>query len=291
LRQTLLFALIIALNASCCDICVSYFGFNPNFYQNRIGINYSYLSSVGAHTHTNEAIAHGHENNDIEVFTRYELDGLFFLGNGDQIIFKVPFVDNYSLMNQLKGNRNIGLGDPLFIYQKELKVFNDSINKYRWYLGIGAELPLGSFDINFVDPRMELGSGSIDAIITSSLLIKQNWYGASINGIYKYNTNNASQYQFGQQVNLSADIFIYTNQDYYIPYLGVFQEYGLRDRYQNEVQDNTGGQIHYLNFGHQFFYKNLSINYVLQTPIYQRLNGHQATSNFKHIINLYYYLN
>ena len=122
-------------------------------------------------------------------------------------------------------------------------------------------------------------------------MIKQNWYGASINGIYKYNTNNASQYQFGQQVNLSADIFIYTNQDYYIPYLGVFQEYGLRDRYQNEMQDNTGGQIHYFNFGHQFFYKNLSINYVLQAPIYQRLNGLQATSNFKHIINLYYYLN
>lgn len=272
-----------------CDICISYFGFNPNYYQNRIGLNYNYLSASGAHQHLN-GDAHIHSNDEIEIFQEYSIDGLLFRNNGDQIIFKIPYVRNYSQMNGMQGNQRFGLGDPYIIYQKELIMDVNTSNLIRWNVGGGLEFPLGNFRQNFADPLLEEGSGSWDIILNSNVLIKQEGLGYAITSTFKYNTTNTQSYQFGMQFNQAIDVYYYSKFEAYIPYIGLFYEYGSLDQYDQIAQVNTGGQILYANIGQQFFYRNVSLRYMYQNPFYQKLNGLQATAKEKHTLNFYYYL-
>ena len=291
MKQITLLFIAVTLNSFGCDMCVSYFGFNPNFYQNRIGFNYSYLSGSGAHSHGNHnhSNAHSHHNDELEVFTRYELDGLFFRENGDQIIVRLPFVDNYQIYNGYIGNRKSGIGDPLALYLKEFQFARDTNNTYRLYIGGGLRLPLGNFDSNFVDPNLEQGSRSLGISLTSTMLIKKQYLGYALNAIYMYNLTNEHNFQFGQQINLNTDIYVYLNK-YYIPFVGMFHEF-MRSNYLEEVnQMNSGGILSYANFGQQLFYKNMAIKYVFQMPIYQHLNGSQANSSGRHLISLNYFL-
>jgi hypothetical protein len=270
-----------------------YLGVMPQFSKNFIGLryrSYSFTSHVGQGYNPYEATN--------ETFQSAELWTRFYVTNRIQLI---SFV-NFNFNRQLDGGvtKEIqGIGDiPLLVNYNLINTSNEPLSEKRilnhsLFLGGGIKLPVGKYRYS-EDPKavananFQLGTGSIDFIITSLYTLRYRRFGLSLDANYKINTANSNQYRFGNRLSGTSSLF-YVQQ---IKNVGVmpnagfyFEDSALNKQYGLNIE-NTGGSALFASVGLESYYKKISIGFNFQKPIEQQLADNHSIAHNRATIHM-----
>ncbi|MDN5213148.1 hypothetical protein QQ020_13860 [Fulvivirgaceae bacterium BMA12] len=289
-KLLLLVPLIIwSLNGKACDVCGCnlsglYFGFMPIQNTHFIGIKYS-RASFRAFIDNDGFYFEDESSND--TYQRFDLIGRVSLSGKFQIRYILPY-----MVNNMKGShqnvKSSGLGDPIIVgYYTLFNTGSDFTRdvKHSLNLGAGFKLPVGEFDKQdngeLVNRNFQLGSGSVDYLVSANYTIRYKRLGLNMEYSHKFNTDNKHDYRFGNQFNVSGNVFYYleTNKVAVLPFFGAYYEWADYHKNQGIKEANTGGNSLLGTFGAQFFYNKLTVNVQYQIPLQQSFN----TDNFASI--------
>jgi hypothetical protein len=177
-----------------------------------------------------------------------------------------------------------GIGDPILLVLYQF--WTESLVQKNYFLtvGSGIKFPLGKSDIVdnglLVNRNFQVGTGSVDFLITSNYFHRKNKSAVSLESTYKINLNNAEQYRFGNQFNIAANYVYLTgkNKFSFLAFAGFYAEHA-RPHTENQVRVfNTGGYGLYSNTGVQFYISKLRLSAGFQYPLYQHFQTDNATS-------------
>lgn len=269
--------------AKSCDACGgslgnTYFGLLPQMSSSFIGVNYSF-AKFSAQMQYNSKVLEDEYSDD--SFNRFEVTSMFTLYNRLQASIILPFS-----FNQMSGShqniKDYGIGDPsvllsyrFFDNSKDDKL---SIN-HTLLVGVGIKLPFGRFDKQddgvLVNQNFQLGSGSVDYIMSLNHTLMFENIGVNSDLSLKFNTQNDYGYKFGNQVTATSNIFwkMKISEAILMPLLGVYFEYGGIHNDGFVEQSNTGGEVLMSNTGAQILWNNFILNASFKIPIHQRFNS------------------
>lgn len=169
----------------------------------------------------------------------------------------IPYKFN-SLYHEGKQTNLNGLGDVGVI--NTFKVYSNvdsMMAKHKWtfYTKAGIELPTGTFSENFradhLPAGISLGSGSFDVIAGARVAYAMKKNSVTLDYTAKYNTVNASIYQFGFQQTYTA-LYSYTFRKpsfTCLPNAGLLVEANAGDTYHDLMQTETQGVSAYAMLG------------------------------------------
>lgn len=151
-------------------------------------------------------------------------------------------------------------------------------SNHKLQLGAGVKLPTGEFRqalTSGVNPGFQVGTGSLDAIVSSFYAYTQNRWGLSTNLSYFFKTENEDRYRFGNQVSLSSRIFTLfeTKKNVIMPFLGITADHFNEIEEFGEIIDNTDGYLASGMFGTELSYAKFLIGANFSVPISQDLVG------------------
>lgn len=195
-----------------------------------------------------------------EVYQLLELRGQYFINDRFHLVLTVPVSNNYRSVGEFTNSDVYGIGDPVLLAKYQL--FNtkceDQTPKvtHRVLAGAGIKVPFGStkktFNNSTADIDMQPGTGSIDffALAEYVMFIKQRW-GVSANAIYKMNTANRNQFQYGNVLASNLNLFASLKLKSLIfqPALGGYMEMAAVDMDRKEKLSGTGGTVVYSTAG------------------------------------------
>ncbi|WP_421894978.1 hypothetical protein [Marinoscillum sp.] len=283
-KQLLLFmaAVMLTFSGQACDVCGCslsglYFGFLPNQNAHFVGVKYSHASFSAFID--NDGYYFEDEYSE-DTYQRYDLMGRFSLGDRFQVRYLMPY-----MINNMEGSHQTvhseGFGDPMVIlYYSPFNTGSDFSGAFMHSLSVGAGLkvPLGEFDKadngELVNRNFQLGSGSLDYVLSANYTIRRGNMGVSSETSLKLNSTNAHAYRFGNQFNLSANTFYYFEMKKVslVPFAGLYYE--IADRHKNHqiIEANTGGSSLLSTFGVQLFAGRVTTSIQYQVPLMQAFN-------------------
>ncbi len=290
-----------------CDHCNVFLSINPNDYQHNIGFQYRSRLHYGKFN-TNGLLMqkHGGETHtkysDQEVFERYsrfEITGQYFINQKWNIQAVLPYVNNQEIVDG-RGVYDVwGIGDPIIIQNYQLfntkDIKDTTFFSQRFSVGMGLKMPLGSINQSFGNgtPNLDLqsGTGSWDAIITSTYISKYKNLGFILNANYKLNTFNSDNYKYGNTTNLLANLFyqIKLKNIVVMPMIGGYTELANND-YQGKIkQVNSDGQLLFGDANLSIFIKKLRLQVNYQHGFASLLNdSNQLKTLYKINFNITY---
>jgi len=252
-----------------CDVCSVYLSINPNDYKNSIGLNYRMRfmeGTIGSPVKSLPTKHLGHLESVVgeqavnEIYQLMELRGQYFINERFHMVLTVPMVNNYRSIGDYTNADLYGFGDPVLLakYQLYNTRCEDKIPQitHRILAGAGVKAPLGSINRTFngsdADIDMQPGTGSVDffALAEYVMLIKKRW-GISTNVIYKMNTANKNQFQYGNVLASNLNFFtsLKVKSWMFQPALGGYMETASVDMEQKESLSGTGGTVVYSTAG------------------------------------------
>ncbi len=270
-----------------CDICGCgvgsyYFGVMPQFNKNFLGLRYR---TMYFESHLNSRILRTNE-----YFRTTEIWGRFYASPKLQIMTFVPYSFNTQTdVNNFSKNLQ-GLNDVVLMANYNLlnaTIKNDTTTrrvKHNLWLGGGVKLPTGRYNFEEQDagqvanPNFQLGSGSIDFLLSVFYNIRYKNWGFNQDLSYKINTANSKSYRFGNRISSNSNVF-YIHQISkklaLMPYGGFYYEISGKDKRNEEKIVETGGYLVAANVGLDIYaYKRLNIGGNYQIPLRQNLaNG------------------
>jgi hypothetical protein len=291
MKKKLLFLFFIVLASVssnyACAICGCgagnyYFGILPQYQKNFIGLRYlgySFTSHIGAGYNPYEATR--------ETFQTTELWMRFYPVKRLQVVALIDY--NFNTQRDRGVITELhGLGDiPVLINYNIINTAEQPLSDARvlnhnLFIGGGVKLPTGKYkfqeDPNQVsNPNFQLGTGSVDFIVSSMYTLRFERFGLSVDGNYKINTTNANGYQFGNRLSGTASLFYIQQIKKFglMPNIGVYLENAERNRQHGVTITETGGDAYFFSVGLETYYKKISVGFNLQSPIVQHLaNGH-----------------
>ena len=288
-----------------CDFCNYYLGINPNYNQNAIGLRFRTSSYTGNHSHNNiignsDGHIHTESSANYEFYGTYALWGRWYPVPKLQLTGNFPISDNYEMENNEKASHITGIGDLMLValYQ----VYNtpsDSSSAFnqRLFLGGGIKFPTGVYRETSSDgelePLLQPGTGSFDFIASLNYLAKIKKAGLNTDITYRINTSNKNGFQFANRLNATVLLFykIPIKAWTLIPSGGVYYEQALMDLDNNTYLQNTGGKVLFSQFGVDIYYKNFSVNFGYQIPVYENLFGVQGKNQNRLITGISYAFN
>lgn len=302
--RTFLVTLCIVFTQIChtqaCDICGCgvggyYSGVLPQFHKHYIGLRWRFSSFQSELGH--DGIPLGTFSK--EYYHSLELTGRFYLHRRVQLLAFVPL--SYHLRTEPTAtNQLIGLGDlsVLVLYN----IYNTSFLaekdiKHNLLIGGGVKAPTGSFERKdsqgeLFTPSFQLGTGSVDFLLTSIYTLRYKRWGVNVNATYKINLPNKDTYQFGNQLTASATAFFLhkiKNKEWgLMPTLGLLLEhanYNLKNGYK---RINTGGSQLVATIGLDIFYKKIQLGLSYQQPTWQNLSDGMVTAGPRFMANINY---
>ncbi|WP_264788589.1 transporter [Aureispira anguillae] len=303
MRTILIILCVVLLKATAiqaCDICGCgvggyYSGMLPQYHKNFIGLRwrFSYFKSDLGHEGENIAAY------SKEYFHSLELMGRFYPHRRVQLLAFVPL--NYHLRNApTETNALVGLGDlsVLALYN----IYNTSFiaeknTKHNLLVGGGIKVPTGSFQRKdaagaLLTPSLQLGTGSVDFLITGVYTLRHKRWGLNTNVAYKINLPNKNTYQFGNQLTASATAFFLhkiKNKEWgLMPKLGIAFEqakYNLKYGYK---RINTGGNQLIATAGLEMYYKKIQLGLSYQQPTWQNLSNGLVEAGPRFMANINY---
>jgi hypothetical protein len=252
-----------------CDVCSIYLSINPNDYKNSIGLHYrmrAMQGTIGAPVKSLPTKHLGHlnsyegEQTVNEVYQLMELRGQYFFTERFHLVLTIPVSNNYRSVGDFTNTDVYGFGDPVLLAKYQL--FNTRKREemprvtHRIIGGAGVKAPFGSTTKSFngsnADIDMQPGTGSIDffALAEYVMFIKQRW-GISANAIYKMNTANRNQFQYGNVLASNLNFFasLKMKRLMFQPALGGYMEMAAFDMDQKEKLSGTGGTVVYSTAG------------------------------------------
>lgn len=287
-------------NASACDICGCgvggyYSGMLPQYHKHFIGMRWRmsmFKSDIG---HEGEGISAFSK----EYFHSLELMGRFYPHRRVQLMAFVPL--NYHVrVAPTETNHLVGLGDisiialynfynTSFIAEKE--------TKHNFLMGGGIKVPTGAFQRTdaqgeLLTPSLQLGTGSVDFLVTALYTLRYKRWGMNTNATYKINLPNKNTYKFGNQLTASATaFFLHKLKDKewgFMPKLGVVFEhanYNLKNGYK---RINTGGNQLLATAGLEIYFKKIQVGLNYQQPTWQHLSDGLVESGPRFMANINY---
>ncbi len=275
---------LVSLRGFACDVCGcansgSYFGLMPQSHKSIIGVRYNYLYFD---THPDSRLLATKE-----TFNVAELYGRFFPFKRVQVMAFVPYRFDEQATSAIT-KKNSGLGDITAL--ANYSIFNglmdgesSSAFTHSFLVGGGLKLPTGKFRYNENDPlqvanaNFQLGTGSLDFILNAFYTLNWKKWGLSANVSRKFNTKNAEDYRFGNQLYGTADLFhtFSLGRLSLMPSIGIYGEYSEHGRQNDVVLDITGGTIVNGSAGLNLFAEKWMLGITAQKPVHQKsASGH-----------------
>lgn len=270
--------LTIGFESNACDVCGcsfggNYYGVLPQFSKHFVGLRYQHRSFV-----SKGMSDEGNEVSTQDVFNKIELWGRFYPHKRIQIFGFLPYVFNAQKVEGV--TKSIaGIGDMMLNVNYTLFNTGDSTDltfRQLLMLGAGTKAPTGDFRTVIGDGKahanMQAGTGSWDYLANAMYSIRYKSVGLSTDMTYKYNTQNADKYRFGDRFNTAMNLFFW---DKYwgitvMPLAGIYYEFAYVDVLTNYKQKATGGEALFGNVGLDFYWKKMSFGLLCQMPISQQ---------------------
>lgn len=282
-----------------CDLCGCYFGIEPNYSNNSVGIRYSYFKFVNE-PHVADANPNlDHEvdptQTETEIYSKVEIYARYNVNPHFRLSLTVPYK-----LNDINGKTVRDFGDVLLmgqylVYASEMSLKNESRYRQRIYLGAGIKAPTGAFNkqltYGITEPHFQPGTGAFDFLVTGTYFAKYKDFGFNADASYSVATTNKNEYRFANRFNTSASLFyqLAIDQTGLMPHAGVYFENAGRDKQNNVEVDDSGGDVLFLTGGADIYFSDFSLNLTYQYPLKDKLNGDQAGNKFRVIAGLNYY--
>ncbi|MBS1493306.1 MAG: hypothetical protein JST55_07345 [Bacteroidetes bacterium] len=280
-----------------CDLCGCYFGIEPNYSLNSVGLRYSYFKFASDPV----AVANpnvDHETSptgDNEIYSKIELVAKYNVNQKLRLILTVPYK-----LNDINGSRIRDIGDVLLmgqylVYSTEMSLKNESKYRQRVYLGGGVKAPTGAFNKQLVygvtEPHFQPGTGAFDFLVSGTYFGKYKDFGFNADASYSMATTNKNEYRFANRLNMAAAIFyqIPVGETGVLPHTGVYYESAGMDKQGDLEVDDSGGNVLFLTGGLDIYFSSFAFNLDYQYPLNNKLNGDQTENKFRVITGLSYY--
>lgn len=286
IKQILFFAFLLITGFSkACDVCGCAMGafsqgIMPDYSSHFVGFRYNW-------SQFNTQIKHQFPvqptENSTDTYQRLDFVARYNVSKKFKLNLSAPFIQN-SMVGSHQTITVSGIGDPILLVLYQFG--NESLVQKNHFLmvGSGIKLPLGKSDIVdhglLVNRNFQIGTGSVDFLITSNYFHRKNKSALSLESTYKINLNNAEQYRFGNQFNLAANYVYLTgkNKFSFLAFAGLYAEHAAPHT-DNQVRVfNTGGYGLYSNTGVQCYISKVRLSAGFQYPLYQHFQTDNATT-------------
>lgn len=276
-------ALLAAHGTMACDVCGcslggSYFGILPQFNKNFVGLRWS---QARFHAYMNHQSDYLKPETSNDTYQKLELWGRYYVNKRIQLFAFIPYS-----FNSMKGTEQVvsshGLGDITVIGNYLLlNTGEDKTKKFKhtWMAGAGVKLPTGDSNLEdkgvLVNPNFQLGTGSLDFLLSTVYTLRYQKAGLSVESGYKINTRNRNDYVFGNQFHASSQIFYWQNAGMFafLPNAGVYFEQAAKHRDGTILQANTGGSSVQLTAGLETYVKGFTVGFTYKHPVNQHYNS------------------
>lgn len=268
-----------------CDVCGCAMGgfsmgITPQKSSNYFGVNYNH-AAFNASIQNNSI--YFPDENSFDTYQSIDLFAKINLKKRLSLFGVLPY--GFNLMDgSHQDAQTQGLKDLMLIGLYTLMdIKPDSSNKNWHHLmsaGFGGKAPTGEFELRdvetngIINPNFQLGSGSWDAIAVLNYKTKFKRVGLSTEQVFKYNGENELDYRFGNQYNLTANMFTWWfNKGFsFLPYSGIYYESsGVHTQKEISVS-NSGGNATFVNLGALLIYNNWGLGIDAKAPISQNFN-------------------
>lgn len=274
--------LVVTMQSVACDICGcalggNYYGILPQFQKNFIGLRWS---QAKFYAHMNHGAVLGEEYSH-DTYSKVELWGRYYINEKIQLFAFVPY--GYNTMDGTEQKiKTHGIGDvSILANYLILNTGEDKTKKFKHTLmaGAGVKLPTGKYDLEdnglIVNRNFQLGTGSVDFILSGIYTIRYQKVGLNSEAGYKINTRNSDEYLFGNQFHASTRFFYWQNikSMSLLPNIGLYYEQAATHREGEIIQPNTGGNALLISAGMEMYFSNFSVGFTFQDPLKQSYNS------------------
>lgn len=266
-KYKLLAAMVfLSLSAIACD-CGSYFGVQPQYNKNFLGLRFRYVNYFGNIWHEQ-----GYTNlhtNSVDLWSR------FYINPKIQLFIATPYVINQRVSAKSGILKNAGLGDLSFAGQYRIfsNLKNDSAKiNHVLFAGGGIKVPTGEY--KKTDP---LGSGSYDFLVSADYIVRKGAFGSANNFLFRYNTKNKDGMKMGNNFRFNSSFYYWykIRSISLLPQIGFsFEKVGYHKHFEM-LDRNTGSTHLYFNVGADLYFKSISFSLLWQLPIQEKYNGRQ----------------
>jgi len=278
--------LLMIVNAQCaqaCDVCGcalggNYFGLMPTYGKHFVGLRWS---QAKFHAFMNHESAYFDNEYSNDTYSKVELWGRFRINNRWQLFAFVPYN-----INDMNGSHQkvkaSGLADVSILTSFKLFATSDSSTNgwnQMMTIGGGVKLPAGKFDLEdqgkLVNRNFQMGTGSVDFLVNAVYTLRYKKAGVNFEGVYKINTANRDDYRFGNQFNVSSQLFYLQSLGSMsvLPNAGVYFEHAKKHLDNKAEITNTGGHATFLSVGIESYWRNFSAGFNYKKPIAQNYNS------------------
>ncbi len=286
IKQILFFLFLLITGFSkACDVCGCAMGafsqgIMPDYSAHFIGFRYNW-------SQFNTQIKHQYPvqptENSTDTYQRLDFVVRYNVSKKVKLNLIAPYVYN-SMFGSHQTISNSGMGDPILLVQYQFWTESLVQKNHFLTLGSGIKFPLGKSNLVdnglLVNRNFQLGTGSLDFLITSNYFHRKNKSAISLESTYKINLKNGEHYRFGNQFNLAANYVYLTgkNKFSFLAFAGLYAEHSAPHK-ENEMRVfNTGGFGVYSNAGVQFYINKMRFSTGFQYPFYQNFQTDNATS-------------
>lgn len=283
-RKIVLVALLAMMSIPkswACDVCGCslsglYFGYVSMQNRHFIGLKYS-SASFKAFIDNDDYYYEDEYSHD--TYQRFDLTGRFRFSQRFEVRYLLPFISNH-MEGSHQNVRSSGIGDPMVLGY--YSIFNTSENMegivHSLSLGAGLKLPVGEFKKtdggDIINRNFQLGSGSLDYLLSASYMVRLGKYGVNVESSYKINTSNGLDYEFGDQANVALNVYRYMETPSFsvLPFIGAYYENGAYHYNEGIREANTGGSAIMATLGTQAFVNRFTINAQYQITVQQKFH-------------------
>lgn len=277
-----------------CDLCgcsTSNGSFGQGTLNNAsfIGVRYIYQKFVSRDGIFNNS------PNSIENFNTYQIWSRIPVSENFYLSAVLPYQDLKREFTNRNENIN-GIGDATLIgwfkipfYKKQIKEDKQNYtgvskipSKHSIEFGLGAKLPTGTFEqvlSDQVNQGFQLGTGSLDAIVSTVYNYSGDKYGVNTNVAYYIKGENKNEYRFGNQFSFSSNFFYTIPKENYniMPSIGISGNFYNKIEQFGEKIQNTDGSVYNASIGTEILFKKIIIGGSYTTPIVHNLFGGNVT--------------
>lgn len=278
--------LVAVINSAvACDICgcgagSNYLGILPDFNAKIIGMRFR---NSGIRTHVGQD-GQSTYLTTLEHYNTFELWGGWNIGRHFRLMATLPL--NYDTKSSSDGNvSKTGLGDAsvqgfYHLLSKRHTVFKSNLLVQDLWIGGGVKLPTGKYNpldeetTNENANLFQLGTGSFDFVITGMYDIRLQDMGVNLSASYKMNTSNKYDYNYGNKVSTSAQLyykFRIAASLTIAPSAGLSYENAATDIKEGDPVFTSGGYALFGTAGLEAKYKNMALGGNFQPSISQDL--------------------
>lgn len=270
--------LLAAPQSRACNMCGCQTSLNYTGLLNYTGSNFVSLQGAYSGMHTLD------EFSGADIFSRYistMLTGsVEVLRNRWDMQLYVPYVFNSYQVADAAPFQVSGLGDIGWLNHIKILGSNDtSDSNWNLYLKAGVEMPSGEFYSAYreedVPPAMSAGSGSWDVMTGMRFSYFKNNLGVFANYLFKYNTENAHNYKYGNQhiATAMASYRISAGKNTFSPLAGSIAEFIDYDEFYGYEQHGTSGVNIYATLGLEYNIANTNVGFNIDMPVYSKYDN------------------